>query len=55
MNEKTISSQLKYECSFLKLYEDEVKLDQGKTAKGSSCNIQVEHLYSPSLNQDRLF
>jgi ADP-ribose pyrophosphatase len=33
MNEKTISSQLKYECSFLKLYEDEVKLDQGKTAQ----------------------
>lgn len=30
MNEKTLSSQLKFECSFLKLYEDEVQLSNGK-------------------------
>jgi ADP-ribose pyrophosphatase len=39
MNEKTKRSQLKYECSFLKLYEDEVELDNGK----SSQRIVLKH------------
>lgn len=33
MNEKTKSSQLKYECSFLKLYEYQVELEHGKTSQ----------------------
>ncbi len=33
MNEKTKRSQLKYECSFLKLYEDEVELKNGRTSQ----------------------
>jgi ADP-ribose pyrophosphatase len=39
MNEKTIQSTLKYECSFLKLYEDEVKLNHGKTTQ----RVVLEH------------
>ncbi len=39
MNEKTISSQLKYECSFLKLYEDEVTLKHGKVSQ----RVVLEH------------